>query len=125
MIDDAEFAAGRWFQKLWEQAEIGTLGAMRYDKPMVDGGKIGDPLNDQVLEAHGALSRVAAVLGIIDYPLMCRVVGQGHTIEVEARTYWNDNRLYVGARIRDALKVLANECGTGGTLEAGKMRAKR
>ena len=111
-IDDAEFSAGRWFQAIFDRAQIGTLGAIRYDKPKVDGGYPVDPMTEKVLQAQDDLSEIAAVLGIIDYPLMCRIVGQGVTPEIEAKSgHWGSDRpeRYVRRRVRDALKTLAEK----------------
>lgn len=116
-IDDAQFAAGRWFQALWEKAEIGGAGSMRYDRPRVDGGFPVDPLTEQVMQARLDLNGIAALLGMIDYPLMGRIVGQGVAVEAEARTgSWGDDRpeRYVGRRVRQALTALAEHRGTKG-----------
>lgn len=114
-IDDAELAAGRRFQSLYERAEIGAAGAIRYDKPKVDGGYPVDPLSEKVMQARRDLNRIAALLGMIDYPLLCRVVGEGVTVAIEARG-WDGERpeRYVARRVRQALKVLAEDSGAEG-----------
>jgi hypothetical protein len=111
-IDDAEYTAGRDFQKNYEAAEIGAAGAMRYDKPRVDGGYPLDPLTEKVLQASQELCELALVLGQIDYALVSRVIGQGVTVEAEVREHdWGSNveraRHYVATRVRHALRTLA------------------
>lgn len=116
-IDDAQFAAGRWFQGLYERAEIGGAGALRYDKPKVDGGFPVDPLTEKVVQATADLRALHPVLGTIDYPLVCRIVGQGVSLEEQARhTGWNgcDAVRYIAKRVKDALTVLADHRGAVG-----------
>lgn len=120
-IDDAQFAAGRWFQGLFERAEIGGAGAIQYDKPKVDGGYPVDPLSEKVMRARQDLNRIAAALGAIDYPLVCRVIGEGAAIDLEARSgAWGEDRpeRYIARRVRQALTVLAGSRGAEGPATA-------
>jgi hypothetical protein len=126
-IDDAQFHAGRWFQALWDRAEIGGAGAIDYSKPKVDGGYPVDPLTEKAMQARKDLNGVAAVLGMIDYPLVSRIVGQGVAIDVEAQSgAWGDSdgARYVAKRVKDALKALAEHRGAKGPARA-KVRGWR
>jgi hypothetical protein len=127
LIDAAQWAAGRRFQALWHHSEIGAGASIQWDRPRVDGGTRPDPLSQRAIEARDALSALARVLGMIDFPLMSRVVGQGRPIEEEgASGAWGtrEPQLYVGRRLRDALLVLAEHWGARG-LERVPVRAAR
>jgi hypothetical protein len=127
LIDAAQFAAGRRFQSLWHRSEIGAGAAIRLDRPRVDGGLRSDPISEWAIEARNQLSALAALLGMIDYPLMSRVVGQGRPIEEEgASGAWGtrEPQLYIGRRLRDALSVLADHWGARGR-DRAPMRAER
>lgn len=115
MIDAAQFEAGRRFQRIWERAEIGAPGAIRYDKPHVDGGFPIDPLTDQVIEARREMIELRSYLGEYDYGLACRIIGQGQSF---------DKSRYIGQRVRDALTALAGFWGTTGPARA-RIRAER
>ena len=127
LIDAAQFAAGRRFQSLWYRSEIGAGAAIRLDRPRVDGGMRPDPITERAIEARNQLSALAGVLGMIDYPLMTRVVGQGRPIEEEGASGASGTRepqLYIGRRLRDALLVLADHWGARGR-DRVPMRAER
>jgi hypothetical protein len=120
-VSDAQMSAGRRFQALYARAEIGGGGAIRYDKPKVDGGFPMDPLTEDVMQARQELSGIAGVLGQIDYPLVSRIVGDGRTLEAEAATgAWPGEKpeKYVGRRVRDALEALAYHWGATGRARA-------
>jgi hypothetical protein len=117
LIDAAQFLAGRRFQRIWHRAQFGGVAGVRFDQPRVDGGTRADPLTDRMLDARRELAELAGVLGLIDYPLMGRIVGEGRSLEAEgASGAWGSRepQLYVARRVRDALAVLAAHWGATG-----------
>jgi hypothetical protein len=63
-IDDAKLAAGRQYEILVEQAQVGTVKAMDTTKEPVDGGGVVfEPLTDEQLAAARKLHEAARWLG--------------------------------------------------------------
>lgn len=62
-IDQAQFDAGRLYEKYAEQAEIGSVQAIDPRKEAVDGGRGYDGISDRQIDAVRCLSEAARVLG--------------------------------------------------------------
>jgi len=62
-IDDAQFHAGRRYEKYAEHAEIGNIRAIDPSKESVDGGRFCEPITDEQIAAVRHLSAAAGVLG--------------------------------------------------------------
>lgn len=63
-IDDAQFHAGRLYERYVEKSQIGSVKAMDPTKEPVDGGGVFyDPLTDTQVDASRQLSEAARVLG--------------------------------------------------------------
>lgn len=124
-IDDAQKAAGEWLQRLHARAQLRSPSCIDYSRPLVDGGRLQEPLTDAVMLARRELMLVATTLGMIDYPLTIRVICEGVAIEAEA-SRWPGERpeRYVARRVRDALATLADSHGAKGK-ERGTIRAER
>jgi hypothetical protein len=125
-IDTAQMTAGRRFQQLWQDAEIGGPALIDPSKTRVDGGFPVDPLTDAVVLARRELNALAGTLGKIDFPLLTRIVGQGLGIETEAARWGGRHpERYVARRVRDALTTLAMHWGaTGPDKGPGESRAR-
>src|SRR5215207_629781 len=125
-IDESQFEAGRWFQALYKRAMIGAVGALQYDKTRVDGGYPMDPLSAQVMEASEELQTIAVLVGVlIDFPLLCRVLGAEVPLAEEAKRWDGESpERYVARRLRTALHTIADHRGATGPQRA-KMRAWR
>lgn len=63
-IDQAQFDAGRMYEKFAEQAEIGNVQAVDPGKEAVDGGGAYEGITDRQIDAVRRLSEVARVLGV-------------------------------------------------------------
>jgi hypothetical protein len=126
-IDAAQMTAGRRFQQLWQDAEIGGPAVIDPSKTRVDGGFPVDPLTDAVMLARRELNALAGALGKIDFPLLTRVVGQGLGIEAEAARWGGRHpERYVARRVRDALATLALHWGaTGPDKDRGEVERGR
>lgn len=113
LIDDAQYLAGTRYQAIYYAAEVGGPSAIRYDRPMVDGGYPLDPINQKAIKARKQLVELSKVLGAITSRLMSHVLGEGVTIEREAQR-WPGSRAesFVGRRIRHGLTLLAGHWGT-------------
>lgn len=61
-IDDAQYHAGRAYQRDWEVAERGAR-AIDPTKEAVDGGQLPEPITDRQAKARKRLTEVHAVLG--------------------------------------------------------------
>lgn len=63
-IDDAQFQAGRKYERFAEQSQIGSVKAMDTTKEPVDGGGgIVEPISDRQIAAVRELSEAGRVLG--------------------------------------------------------------
>jgi hypothetical protein len=62
-IDQAQFDAGRLYEKYAEQAEIGNVQAIDPSREAVDGGRGYDGITDRQINAVRALSEAGRVLG--------------------------------------------------------------
>lgn len=111
-IDDAQFAAGRHLQSIWQRAGIGAPGAIQYDKPIVDGAIPGDTFTEKMIGANRELAEIARELGKIDYTLVRRIVCEGASIRHFASN--KAEREYLSKRVREALGILACYWGATG-----------
>lgn len=124
-IDDAEYHAGRKFQRIHARAEIGGPASLDYSKPLVDGSYPQDPLTDRVVAANRELLDLRDVLGHTDFLLVIRVVCLGRAIDDEALGWGGrEPARYIARRVRDALGILALHWGTTARA-SGPMRSER
>lgn len=112
-IDDAQYHAGRAYQRDWEVAERGAR-AIDPTKEAVDGGLFPEPLTDGQVEARKRLVHVRAIMGrkaayVVDLVVIC-----GQTINaivpVERQIY----RRQFAHLLRNGLDELAIEYGLAG-----------
>lgn len=87
-IDQAQKEAGDRFRKLWERAAVGRNQAMDTTKEPVDGGGIGDPISDGLIQSSAELSRVMRQIGPIGCQLLISLVGEGRTVS-EVASKWS------------------------------------
>lgn len=111
-IDDAQFYAGRAYQRDWEVAERGAR-AIDPTKEAVDGGRIPEPLTDEQIKARKRLVEIEVVLGrntqiVIHAFLVERLSTERIAEAMFARSgaRWAN---YYGKMIRDGLNTLAVE----------------
>ena len=116
-IDEAQYHAGRAFQRDWEAAERGAR-AIDPTKEAVDGGRIPEPLTDSQAKARKRLIEIESALGLIMYRVVYSVLVDGLTMEQLAFHGFNRKgdraENYYGRLFRDALDVLAVEYNLAG-----------
>lgn len=122
LINAAQENAGEELRCLYEASIIGGAQAIDYGKPKVDGGKIGDPLSEQVFAAGRKLAKLAPVLGQRGYDLLLKAVGEGMSLVDLARMWPNElgqtpakpsekDIWFMGRRVREALEDTAKAWG--------------
>lgn len=73
-IDEAQFKAGRRYERHVELSQIGSVKAMDTTKEAVDGGGVGDVITDAQIDAVRELSEAGRVLGRRGEVLVRRVL---------------------------------------------------
>jgi hypothetical protein len=109
-IDDAQFNAGRLWEKYAELSEIGNVRAIDPAKEAVDGGKLPDVLTDKQIKAFKALKEAAVKLGAEGEGLVRHILGDGMSIAAAAAVRGlekESGREYIGKRFRECLLTLA------------------
>jgi hypothetical protein len=109
-INTAQFEAGRKFQRLVEEAQIGGIKAIDPAKESVDGGRIPEPITDQQIKACRELNRAYRELGQEGAALMHDIAGDGMSVILAAGKRHMTSKLeikYVGRRFRECLESLA------------------
>jgi hypothetical protein len=88
-IDDAQFAAGRFYQNLNEQAFASALSSADPERPVIDGGRHYEPFNDRQRVAIRRLrvinGTVALRLGVDTLVLVHAVLLTGRSVASAAR----------------------------------------
>jgi hypothetical protein len=110
-IDDAQYYAGRAYQRDWEVAERG-MRSLDPTREVVDNSLVIDPLTDKQVSAQARLTVVRAALGHKMHAAVHAVLVDGATIEALANVNGRGGETwfkYYGRFFRDALDVLAVE----------------
>lgn len=111
-IDDAQFYAGRAYQRDWETAERGAQ-AIDPTKEAVDGGRFPEPLSDSQGKARIRLVEIEGVLGRTMQRVIHAVLIEGMSMEIMALQLFGRSgdraANYYGRMFRDALDELARE----------------
>lgn len=129
-LTQAQYEAGIRFRAIYEHAMIGPGRGIDPGKIKVDGGKLGDPLSDAVLHAHGELKRLARDLGQVGERIVSSVCGHGLTISELAKRWPSPDaeraRMdYLTIRLREALDLLAEEVWGAKGPDRGRIIADR
>ncbi|WP_316176171.1 hypothetical protein [Bradyrhizobium sp. SZCCHNRI1073] len=109
MIDEAQYQAGRAFQRDFEAAETGAR-AIDFTREAVDGGMMADPLSEAHMRATEQLKIVYRKLGLTDSALVNDVLVHNMTrAQVAAKRGYNSRARveYYGIRFRDCLDCMA------------------
>lgn len=116
-IDDAQFTAGRCYQRDWETAERGAR-AIDPTREAVDGGQLPEPLTDRQAKARKRLVQIERSLGRQMHCVAQGVLVDGKNLELIALELFNRHgqnaARHCGRLFRDALDVLAVEYGLAG-----------
>lgn len=115
-IDDAQYFAGRAYQRDWEMAERGVR-AVDPTFEAVDHSLAIDPLTDRQISARARLASVRTALGHKMHGAVQAILIHGATIEALARDNGRGGESwfkYYGRFFREALDVLAVEYNLAG-----------
>ena len=116
-IDEAQYRAGRAFQRDWEAAERGAR-AIDPTRERIDGGSSPEPLSERQARARKRLIELERVLGRTMHRVIHAVLVDGLSMETLAQRLFNREgevaAKYYGRLFRDALDVLAVEYGLAG-----------
>lgn len=129
-LTQAQYEAGIRFRAIYEHAMIGPGRGIDPSKIKVDGGKMGDPLSDAVLHAHGELKRILPRLGRNGSDVVLKVCGQGMSISDLAKVWpgGDSDKLkiaFIGPRLKEALDVLAEEVWGATGPDHGRISGER
>lgn len=109
-IDQAQYIAGRHWQKCYELSEMGGARAIDPTKEAVDGGRFPEPLSDAKCRALGDLAKAMKVLGLEGGAIISDVLGRHMTLAMAADSRGlttQRERDYIGMRFRECLDTLA------------------
>jgi hypothetical protein len=107
VIDAAQYAAGRHYQRAWEQAEIGSIRAIDPTKEPVDGkGPTCQMFTDRQKEAFQELQRASLILGFEGDCIVREVLCQRSQIAAVALRHGRPKK-FMGQRFRECLEALA------------------
>lgn len=111
-IDQAQYMAGRAYQRDWETAERGAR-AIDPTKEAVDGGRLPEPLSDSQGRARIRLVEIERTLGRAMHRVAHTVLVEGRSLEVVAdhlfKHHGQNATRHCGRLFRDALEILAVE----------------
>jgi hypothetical protein len=109
-LDDAQFAAGRHWQRIRHVTEIGGVKAIDPAKEAVDGGRGPEGISDEQIDAFKQMSAAIRALGLEGGALIQSFLDKGLTLHVIADEWGATtarDRDYVGRRVRECLDTLA------------------
>jgi hypothetical protein len=114
-LDDAQFMAGRHWQRNRELAEVGGTKAIDPTKEAVGGGKIPEArISDAQIKAFKEMSAALRALGMEGSALIEQFLGRGLGVR-DIADQWgaktDRERGYIGFRLRECLDTLAVEFG--------------
>src|ERR1700676_1726166 len=117
-ISEAEYRAGRDFQRLLEATELGRMHTNDPTREPVDGGSgLRDGLSEREVHAFRQLARLWPILGKDGSAMLRAFLGERQflTAIAAARGLPDDQQTlrYLGRRIRECLETLAAEFGYG------------
>lgn len=108
-IDQAQFDAGRLYERYAEQAEIGNVQAIDPSREAVDGGRGYDGITERQINAVRALSEARRVLGAPGDTLVRDVLINRRRIGTMGLSQWQTKKTVV--RFHCYLEVLASFWG--------------
>lgn len=117
-ITNAMFFAGRHWQKLYEDSQVGRIGSSGDLKEPVDGTPpTRDPITDKQVKASHELARIDASLGKVGSILVRDILGDGLTIVQMCKRHGIDPTAREadrwGKRFRECLSTISEELGYG------------
>lgn len=113
-IDEAQFIAGRHWQRLHQSSTIGMIRAIDPTKDAVDGGQMPEAITDKQIDAFRELADSYKALGAYGGRLVFEILGEGRGIAEAAALRGCQTELetkYLGRRFRECLETLAVHWG--------------
>jgi hypothetical protein len=117
IIDTAQFAAGRCWQKYHEITQIGPIAAIDPAKEAVDGGRMRDPITDKQIDAFREIMKADKVLGATGSQLVRDFLAHGMTVgqmydKYDCKT--GRRQTFLSIRVRECLDDLGKLWGLVG-----------
>jgi hypothetical protein len=112
LIDEAQFTAGRQWQRHWEACELGIKGMDTTKEPVDGGGVSADIVTECSRRARLRIVHCAKVLGRERDSLVVDILGRGMLIKTAASArgiHTERGRQKVGQSFRECLEILARE----------------
>lgn len=117
-VDDAQYLAGREWQKFNEQACVGSIRAIDPTKEAVDGGQMPEPITDKQIKAFHQLYEADRELGAAGKTLVRDILGFDRLSIAAAAAkhgFSGEREInYIGRRFRECLETLAKLWGFAG-----------
>ena len=113
-VDEAQYVAGRQWQRHYEMAGIGSIRAIDPGKEAVDGGRFPDPLSDSQMAASDQLVKADMALGQDRCAIIRDILGEGLDITLCATRRGmvrQIDRRAISAKFHDSLEILAKLWG--------------
>ena len=114
MVDQAQFAAARHWQRCYEQVEIGGARAIDTTREAVDGGQIPEPFTEAQRRAARDLARAGRALGMEREAIVRDILGAKRTLLLAATRRGltsSKELLYFGSKFKESLEILVLEFG--------------
>lgn len=103
--DEAQMAAARKFQRLWNNGGGRGAGAIDYARERVDGGGAVQDITDSQIDAQKELDEARKSIGMRPYQVVRLIVGEGYRIKDISRSH-REQTTY-GDYLKHALTDLA------------------
>jgi hypothetical protein len=114
LIDQAQFIAGRHWQRTYEAAQISPVKSIDFEKPVIDHGRMTERVTPKQLQAAAVLADAARALGRDGALLVQHILGHEMSVAQAALIRGLNGareQAYVARRLREALECLARTFG--------------
>lgn len=109
LLNEAQKQTADRFRSVWERCGGSGSAALDYTREVVDGGGVREAISERQIDAGRELVRCRQVLGARLYDLICKVCGQGLSLQQIAEV--KRDRLTATDNLRNGLDDLAEMWG--------------
>jgi hypothetical protein len=109
LLNEAQKQTADRFRSVWERCGGAGSAALDYTREVVDGGGVREAISERQIDAGRELVRCRQVLGARIYDLICKVCGQGLSLQQLAPA--SRDRLTAADNLRNGLDDLADMWG--------------
>jgi hypothetical protein len=109
LLNEAQKQTADRFRSAWERCGGAGSAALDYTREVVDGGGAREAISERQIDAGRELVRCRQILGARIYDLICKVCGQGLSLQQLAPS--NRDRLTAADNLRNGLDDLAEMWG--------------